>query len=531
MTSKPSYEELSKRISELERKASESETRLSLLVNQSPMAIITWDKNFRVVDWNKASEKFFGYSREEARGKHAEFIVPMKDRKHVDKIWQNLLELEGGKRSTNKNITKNGETILCEWFNAPVIKNQNEVINVLSLVQDVTEKKKLEEELFQAQKMEAIGTLAGGIAHDFNNILAAILGYAEIAKMELSDTVQATKDINQVITAGKRATELVKQILTFSRKTDQQKNPLRIDLIVKEALKLLRSSLPTTIDIHTSIDKEIGLVLADPTNIHQIVVNLCTNALHAISNEQGELDVSLGCVYLKPEQVADKPAVQAGSFVVLKVKDTGMGMDEKTMARIFEPYFTTKKQGTGTGLGLAVIHGIVEDCNGFIEVESTFGKGTTFQVFLPTIKEEHAVITDKEDTTRLPTGNERIFYIDDEPALIDIGQSILTRLGYSVTTATNSIEALKKFQEFPDAFDLVITDQTMPNLTGIELAQAMFKLKPGFPVILCTGYTSALSKDEAYALGIKKFVTKPLTPKTLAETVRYVLDEAEVSTV
>ena len=399
------------------------------------------------------------------------------------------------------------------------------------LAKEVAEREEMAGQLRQSQKMEAIGTLAGGIAHDFNNILSAIIGYAEIAKEDLTESSQSVKDIDKVIVAGKRATELVKQILTFSRKTDQHKITLRVDLIANEALKLLRSSLPTTIDIHTSIEKETGLVLADPTSIHQIVVNLCTNASQAIGNEKGKMEVILKRTNLDPGQVVDKPRVQAGPFLQLTVKDTGMGIDEQTVTRIFEPYFTTKKQGEGTGLGLAVIHGIVEDCNGFIEVESTLGKGTAFHVFLPIVKEEQTVITDKKNKSQISTGNENIFIIDDEPAIANIGQAMLTRLGYTVTTEIESLEALKKFEKNPDAFDLVITDQTMPDLTGCELAQAMLTLRPDLPIIICSGYSSVVSKDKAYALGIKKFIAKPFSKEELGETVRCVLDESEESTV
>jgi len=408
---------------------------------------------------------------------------------------------------------------------APVLDQNNKVQSFIHVAQDITEKKRLEGELFQAQKMEAIGTLAGGIAHDFNNILSAILGYAEIAKAKLPKNSKVVKDIDQVITAGERATELVRQILTFSHKGNQQKKPLRMDLIINEALKLLRSSLPTTIEIQTSIDKESGLVHANPTSIHQIVVNLCTNASQAITNEKGKLQVTLGRTYLNPGQVVDGPAAQGGPFIVLTVQDDGKGMDEKTVARIFEPYFTTKRQGEGTGLGLAVIHGIVKEHHGVIEVKSAPGEGTTFQVYLPAVEEKGVTITEEVARLPLPTGNERILFVDDEPAIVNASRSILTSLGYNVTTETESTKALEKFQASADAFDLVITDQTMPDITGVELAQAMLQQRPELPIILCTGYTSAISVDEVYARGIKSFLLKPLKKRILAEKVRQVLDE------
>ena len=373
--------------------------------------------------------------------------------------------------------------------------------------------------------MEAIGTLAGGIAHDFNNILTAILGYAELAKTEITANPNAIEDIDQVIFAGNRATDLVKQILTFSRKNKQNKQPLRLHLIVKEALQLIRASLPSTVDIQATIAKEDDMVLADPTSIHQIVVNLCTNAFHAIGNKKGRVEVTLGCEYLEKSQITASENVQPGSFVVLSVKDNGKGMDEQTVARVFEPYFTTKKEGEGTGLGLAVTHNIVEECNGFIEVISRLEEGTTIRIYLPAVGEELSPIPTEDDDNPLATGTENILFVDDEPAIVDVSQSFLTSLGYHVTTETNSQNALKKFEEDPEAFDLVLTDQTMPELTGIELAESMLRLNPATTIILCSGYTSSITDDEIYAIGIKELVAKPLSKRKLAEIVRQVLDE------
>ncbi len=407
---------------------------------------------------------------------------------------------------------------------APIFDNNNEVQYFVYIAQDITNTKRLEDELFQAHKMEAIGTLAGGIAHDFNNILSAIIGYAELALVTIPEDSQAQKDVTQVLTASKRATELVKQILTFSRKNGQKKLPLKLHLIVKEALKLMRSSLPATIDIQSTIDQEHCMVLANPTGIHQIVVNLCTNALHAIDGEKGTLKLTLEQVTVDPAKIPATVKGETNLFVRLSVKDSGKGMDEKTAARIFEPYFTTKSDDEGTGLGLAVIHGIVEECLGFIEVETALGMGTTIHIYLPAIKTEESSITHDYTTKQLQTGTETVLVIDDEPTITDIAQTLLKSLGYTVVIENSSTAALKIFEAAPERFDLVITDQTMPDLVGTELAKRMLKLNASLPIILCSGYASTLTENTIAESGIKCVVSKPIDQRTLAEIVRSALD-------
>jgi PAS domain S-box-containing protein len=386
------------------------------------------------------------------------------------------------------------------------------------------EKEKLRLQLFQARKMEAIGTLAGGIAHDFNNILAAILGYAEITLAKLPPGSNVEEDVGQVIKAAQRASVLVRQLLTFSRKSDQQSKPLRIDLLVKEALEMIRSFLPATIDIQADINQESGFVLADPTNIHQVVVNLCTNALHAMGKKPGKLEVKLDPVYLDKDWTDNHPGIDPGSFVRLMVKDNGRGMDEETVSRIYEPYFTTKEEGKGTGLGLSLIHGIVESCHGVIEVESVLGQGTAFHVYLPIFQEEIAMDRETENNCPLPGGDETILFVDDEPDLGSIARSVLSSLGYQVTVEIGSRNALATFQAAPGAFDLVITDQTMPGLTGVELSRTMLSQRPDQAIILCTGNNTVLLPEEVEAIGIKRVMVKPLSQRMLAETVRQVLD-------
>ncbi len=408
---------------------------------------------------------------------------------------------------------------------APILDAENNLEYIVHVAKDITDQKRLEEELFQAHKMEAVGTLAGGIAHDFNNILSAILGYSELAKQDLPKDSRAGDDIDQVIKSSKRAADLVKQILTFSRKSNQHLEPVAPHLIIKEALKMLRSSLSTTINIVEDIDTECGEIMADPTSIHQIVVNLCTNSLHAMENEKGILSVSLQRKEISAEEITGEPDVSPGPFVVLEVNDTGQGMNQATTERIFDPYFTTKEVGKGTGLGLAVIHGIIQDYHGFIRVKSELGQGTTFYVHLPVLQQEISTKDETKTAELIPTGTERILVVDDESMIVNINKTVLERLGYKVSTTTESLDALEKIRTDPDQFDLIITDQTMPDLTGAELAQEILKITPNMPIILCTGYSSVFSKEVALAIGIKKYAKKPLDRTTLAKIVRQVLDD------
>lgn len=392
----------------------------------------------------------------------------------------------------------------------------------IELQKKIFEKSTLESQLRQAQKMEAIGTLAGGIAHDFNNILTPIFGYTNLAFDKIPEGNPARKYLEQVNIAAKRAKDLVYQILAFSRQAPETTSPTKTQHIIKESLKLLRSSIPTTIKINQNIDTQCGTIMSDPTQIHQVVINLCTNAVHAM-DEKGVLGISLQEVTLNAKDVAHKPGLKPGSYVCLSISDTGIGMDQKTINRIFEPYYTTKEVGKGTGIGLSVIHRIVENQKGMITVDSKPGKGTTFHVFLPLIEGEEPVSSRIFGPT--PTGNERILYVDDEKLLTDLFGQLMKPLGYKVTTKTSSTEALKLFKSKPDDFDLLITDQSMPDLTGVEMAIEFLKIRPNMPIILCTGYSNKIAPKEAKEIGIKEFMMKPLHKRLLAATIRKVFDE------
>jgi PAS domain S-box-containing protein len=389
---------------------------------------------------------------------------------------------------------------------------------------DLEERARLESQLRQAQKMEAIGTLAGGIAHDFNNILTAILGYAALVRVGIKKDCASLADIEQVIKGALRARDLVKHILTFSRKGDYKIVPLAPYLIINESLKLLRASIPATIEIRGDIDKDCGNIHADPSLLQQVMFNLCTNAQQAMEKEQGILRVSLKRRELSRKDVASELNVFPGPFVELIVGDNGPGMDETTMARIFEPYFTTKEFGKGTGLGLAVVHGLVHDCGGMIKVESEIGKGTVFHVYFLVATEEVGR-TACETQDDIPAGHERILAVDDEAALVKYEKSALESLGYQVTAMTNSIEAWEIFRSSPYSFDLLLTDQAMPGMPGTVLAGKIFAIRPDMPVILCTGYSSVVDEEKAQAMGIRLFAMKPFDKNKLARLVRKALDE------
>ncbi len=403
-----------------------------------------------------------------------------------------------------------------------LLRNQNSILE-----KKIEERTKAlansEKQLQQVMKLQAIGTLAGGIAHDFNNILFPIVGYTELTMDDVPKDSQARQNLKEILKATNRAKELVQQILTFSRQSSQERKPLKVQYLIKEVFKLLRATIPSSIQIECDIDDTCGPIKGDPTQIHQVIMNLCTNAYHAMQETGGKLEVSLKEIHISYEQSIERVGMKVGKHVELQVKDSGHGMEPQVIERIFEPYYTTKAQGKGTGLGLSVIHGIVKSHGGDITVSSFPGQGATFKVYLPIIDEMEVKIEADEPAIAI-SGKERILLIDDEEQIIDIEQQILERLGYHVTPKTDSQEALEEFAAQPDRFDLVITDMTMPKMTGDQLARRMMDIKPQIPVILCTGFNETISEEKALAMGIDKFVMKPIVKDELASTIRTVLD-------
>jgi signal transduction histidine kinase/ActR/RegA family two-component response regulator len=385
--------------------------------------------------------------------------------------------------------------------------------------------RQLEAQLRHAKRLETIGTLAGGIAHDFNNILTPILGYANMALQDTPPTSETHSDIQHVIKGAGRAKDLVNQILTFSRQGEQERKLVEISEVVAEALKLLRASLPSTIEFRESIDTKCGTVLADSTQIHQVIMNLCANAFHAMKDKGGVLEVKLGLVEVDAELVRLHTNLHQGTYVRLTVSDTGRGMDSETRDRVFDPFFTTKEIGEGTGLGLSVVHGIVASHGGEITVYSEPGVGTTFHVYLP--QSDGGVEEELPEEKVIATGEERVLFVDDDEEVAHMANRTLGRLGYQVTVRTDSVEARDTFRHNPDKFDIVITDQTMPKMTGVELAKELLSIRPDLPIILISGFSQMFTAEKIKSAGIREFIMKPIIASELSQTIRRVLDEEQ----
>lgn len=402
---------------------------------------------------------------------------------------------------------------------------------ILQIATDITKLKKMEAKqleyerrIQQAQKMEAIGTLAGGVAHDFNNILFSLMGYAELLKEDLPPDNACQVYIDEILHAAYRSRDLVKQILSFSRQGENETKPMKLQPVLKEALKLLRASIPTTIEFQQEIDSECDAVNANPTQVHQIVMNLVTNAFHAMEESKGILKVSLKQVELEPELSSFLELV-TGPYALLKVTDTGVGIPKEIMAKIFDPYFTTKSKEKGTGLGLSVVQGIVNSCKGDIRIYSEPGKGTEVHVYLPIIQ-RNGIPSKVQDSLPVTGGTESILLVDDEEAIVRMEQHMLERLGYRVAIFTGSMEAFHAFEASPDAFDLIVTDMTMPNMTGVQLARKIKGIRPAIPVILCTGFSYQIDEEKCRAYGIEGFVMKPVIGSDIAKAIRKALDGA-----
>ncbi len=627
----------------------ESEERYRNVYSTAPLAFVIWDRELRVTDWNKRSEKIFGWSRDEVMGRNFfEFLIPRGARPQVEVAVNRLLQGELPSQNINKNLTKEGGILLIEWNNSILYDNEGHVVGAISLGLDITDRKvaentlqeseekyrqlfelesdaiflieketgkilevnasapkiygfsreelltmknidlsaepekteqatrdqlnqvplryhrkkdgsvfpveitashldwkgrkahiaairdisfrveaeteraKLEKELFQARKMESIGTLAGGVAHDFNNILFMITGNAELALEDIPEWNPVHFNLKQIKAAGLRAAGIVKQLLNFSPRTAQELRPIGAVTIIKDTIKFLRSSIPATIEIHKRLPDTEIMILSDPILINQVLMNICTNAAQAMEVTGGILKINVQTESLTEDLTDHYPGLTAGEHVKITVSDTGPGIDPEIIGRIFDPYFTTKGIGKGSGMGLAVVHGIVKNHNGAITVKSGPGKGTTFTLLFPVVVEKPEMGSKIPDEK--PFGNKKILFVDDEQAITSMSRQILERLGYEVKTKNNPVEALELFQTCPDEFDLVITDMTMPQMTGVRLSEKLREVRPDLPVIVCTGHSALIDEEKAKKLGIAAYVMKPIIKSEIAKIIRRVLD-------
>jgi len=403
---------------------------------------------------------------------------------------------------------------------SPLRDADGHIYAAIESFRDITKNKQLEEKLRQAQKHEAIGTLAGGIAHDFNNILSIIMGYSELIQLRLEPGSESAEMMGQVLQASSRARDLVKQILSFSRADEKKLIPLDVAVVVKEAMKMMRSSIPTTVEIEQEIDPRAGAVMADSTHLHQIIINLCTNAYQAMQESGGTLWVSVAQEELcQASNAGVDGEIPPGSYICLSVRDNGPGILSEEMSRIFDPYFTTKPKGQGTGLGLAVVMGIVKKCRGYITVESRQGEGVEFKVYLPSVGGGESGVGAANAQVSKEVMGERILVVDDEASVVDLERRILDSKGYDVVGAAGPLEALEILQKAPDEIDLIITDMTMPKMTGAQLVEQVRAVRADLPIILCTGYSNLIDKERAESLGISRYLMKPLSHNELTEAV------------
>ncbi|MCP4678337.1 MAG: response regulator [Deltaproteobacteria bacterium] len=504
-----------------QKRAEERLRKLNAAVEQSPISIVMTDPQGAIEYVNPKFYQLTGYTAEEVMGENPRFLqsgdTPTET---YERLWETILA--GGEwRGVFHNKKKNGELYWEDALISPILNEQGEITGFLAVKEDITHRIKMEEQLQQAEKMEAIGHLAGGIAHDFNNILGGIVGYAEMTMDIAPQGSPIEHNLKQILKAGDRATSLVRQILSFSRQNKETKAPLHLKPIIDEAVQLLRASLPSSIEIKCSLARDTKPVLVDPTKIHEIVMNLSTNASDAMT-DKGILEIMCSEAHVASEMDGQLGTIFPGFYSIIAIKDSGHGINKSVLPHVFEPFYTTKEVGKGTGMGLSVVFGVVQSHGGNIIVDSNPGEGTTFQIYLP--KTDQTLIGDYDKGTILKGGDESILFVDDERELNEMTTTMLSDLGYKVSAFPDSVKALRAFEEAADSFDLVITDQTMPAMSGMELSKELIRIRNDIPIILCTGFSKTVNDKDAIAAGIKGYCMKPLRKKDLAYKIRTILD-------
>ena len=523
MSDKSTHEELEQRVKELEKEVlerkqlentlRESENHFRTLIEQAGDGILVHDLDGRFTDINRRACEMLAYTREEILKMSVPDVDPnfsMSDDKQL--FWENLSQSNPFTVARTYR-RKDGSTFPVEICVGSVELSGQRF--ALTLARDITERKQVQQ------------SLTSDIAHEINNILGIILGNTELVLDNVPKRTPAHNNLKEIKTASLRAKDVIRQLLSNIRKVDYKRKPMKLIPIVDDSVKFLRATIPTAIDIRKNIQATADTILADPTQINQVIINLSTHATHAMAESGGILEIEIQNVKLGEESVSIDPDLTPGSYVEVTLSDTGQGMSPEVMGQIFDPLFTINEVGKGTGMRLSVVHGIVKSYGGAITVESEPEKGTIYHVYFPVVEE--ASVIESQTAEELPTGNERILFIDDEQSIVNMARQILERLGYQVTVRTGSIEALELFRAKPNGFDLVITDMTMPNITGDKLAVELTKIRSDIPVILCTGYSKKISDDSAAQIGIKAFAHKPIVKADLAKMVRKALDEAKGS--
>ena len=505
-----------------------SEERFRRLFEEAPVAIQGYSPDGVIHYWNKANEQTYGYTAKEAIGKNLlDLIIPEEMRALAAEIVKKGAETGEMPQPMEFSLKRKNGSLVPVLSAHVAIKHKGKETELYCLDNDLTELKRLQAELQQAHKMEAIGTLTGGIAHDFNNILGIIIGNCELALDSVSDCNPAYFNLKEIIKAGLRAKDIVRQLLIFCRKSDHQPKAIHLIPVFKDALAFIRATIPATVEIRHEISAAEDIILSESAVLYQVMMNLCSNAAQAMEMGGGTISIGVCNITIEGQDQGFPSELATGKYIQLAVSDTGPGIDPAIIDRIFDPYFTTKQIGKGTGMGLAVVQGIVKSHGGAITVESTLQAGATFTVFFPLTDASPQVRTDAPDTLQM--GDETILFVDDEKSIVDMCQEMLTRLGYHVETALTPVEALEKYQRNPKRFDLIITDMTMPQMTGLQLTKRLKAIEPQARIILCTGFSAYITPEKAEAMGIMGYLMKPIVKLEMAGLVRKVLDCIECS--